>query len=255
MKNNKTEYYPVNLHILTPVHVGSGFEMDPFDYVIRDEVLHIINLTDWIDQFPDKELLLSIMDTDNFSSVRSFIAKNFDASRSLMTTIPVKTQKLIKDYNKAVNEQNSRNQVLVDSMTRNQIDGIPYLPGSSIKGAIRTAVGNQFVSVANVTSRDRSNYNKKIFGPPGKDPMKNLKTADVSLSRYGTFIYEAREYTNNPDKSLTPKGFKEASASLSDMDEPVIYKTRLSLGSLELTGQQVDIQFLIQALNSFYIPK
>jgi CRISPR type III-A-associated RAMP protein Csm5 len=39
-------------------------------------------------------------------------------------------------------------------MIRNELDMTAYLPGSSIKGSIRTALANRFVKVAGVTSKD-----------------------------------------------------------------------------------------------------
>ena len=58
------ELYNVRLHILSPVHVGSGQELDPFSYVIRDNKLLIIDLSKWIENYSDKEILYQKMDSE-----------------------------------------------------------------------------------------------------------------------------------------------------------------------------------------------
>lgn len=272
MNKSSPKQYEVSFHILTPVHIGSGDEIDPFSYVIRDGHLHIINLIDWIADYPEKEELLSLMEKDSFSAIRTFIAKNYTTGSYDKISIPVDSSKLFEDYDKAVKLQNAANQVLVNSMTRNEVDGYAYIPGSSIKGAIRTAIANRFVTQAGVTKSDYkgrhvklNSYDFKIFGSIPKDPLRYLKLSDIPLKEHGTCIVEAKEYTTNKDKSLTPKGSKESAVSLCRNLEPIKYNTRLILESdkceikIDQGGtkinKKIDVNFLIESLNSFYVPK
>ncbi|MBF0412091.1 MAG: type III-A CRISPR-associated RAMP protein Csm5 [Desulfamplus sp.] len=262
MNKSNPKQYEVSFHILTPVHVGSGDEIDPFSYIIRDGHLHIINLIDWIADYPEKEELLSLMEKDSFSAIRTFIAKNYTTGSYDKVSIPVDSSKLFEDYEKAIKLQNAANQVLVNSMTRNEIDGYAYIPGSSIKGAIRTAIANRFVKQAGVKSADgqRRNWETKIFGQIKDDPLRYLRLSDISLKEHGTCIVEAKEYTNNKDKSLTPKGSKECAVSLCRNLEPIKYNTRLTLEpenimQLKIFNTKIDVNFLIESLNSFYVPK
>ena len=43
MENKKMEVYKLFLDILTPVHIGDGSEIEPYEYVI-DEQFHKIDL-------------------------------------------------------------------------------------------------------------------------------------------------------------------------------------------------------------------
>jgi hypothetical protein len=146
-------------------------------------------------------------------------------------------------------------------MTRNDITREPYIPGSSIKGAIRTAVANRFVKSAGVTGEDimppkNPGYNKKIFGEKiEKNPMKNLKIADVSLTGAGSFIYEAKEHSSKPDK--TPKGCFEASISLCETDSPIVLPMHTAFAPLKFAqlNKTVDLQGLVDCLYDFYMPK
>ncbi|MBF0242174.1 MAG: type III-A CRISPR-associated RAMP protein Csm5 [Desulfamplus sp.] len=262
MNKSNPKQYEVSFHILTPVHIGSGDEIDPFSYVIRDGQLHIINLIDWIADYPEKDELLSLMEKDSFSAIRTFIAKNYKTAIYDKISIPVDSDKLFEDYDKAINLQNAANQVLVNSMTRNEVDGFAYIPGSSIKGAIRTAIANRFAKQAGVQSSDgqRRNWETKIFGSIQKDPLRYLKLSDIPLKEHGTCIVEAKEFTKDINKSLTPKGSKESAVSLCRNLEPIKYNTRLTLEpdnimQLKIFNTKIDVNFLIESLNSFYVPK
>ncbi|MEA3360306.1 MAG: type III-A CRISPR-associated RAMP protein Csm5 [Thermodesulfobacteriota bacterium] len=247
------ELYNVRLHILSPVHVGSGQELDPFSYVIRDNKLLIIDPYKWIENYSDKETLYQKMDSEDYIDLRNYIAKNFNDDNAVLSTIDVKSAEVVRTYKKAVYDKTSRKQALINFMTRNEITKIPYLPGSSIKGAIRTAIANSFVLSANIKSGDSYNYNKKIFGKPTDDPMKNLKVSDISLNRFGSVIFEAREHS--PKDKKTPKDSYEAAVSFCQIDTPVVYPLKMSLNPFVLDSKTVDVKFLIESLHRFYMPK
>jgi len=247
------ESYNVRLHILSPIHIGSGQELDPFSYVIRDNKLLIIDLAKWIENYSDKKTLYQKMDSEDYIDLRNYIAINFNDDNAVLSTIDVKSAEVVRTYKKAVYDKTSRNQALINFMTRNEITKIPYLPGSSIKGAIRTAIANRFVISANIKSGDSYNYNNKIFGKPTDDPMKHLKISDVSLDRFGSVIFEAREHS--PKDNKTPKDSYEAALSFCQIDTPVVYPLKMSLKPFALHRKTVDIKFLIDSLHRFYMPK
>jgi hypothetical protein len=253
------KHYQVNFHVLSPIHIGTGQEFDPFAYVIREKVMHLIDLVRWIDNYPEKDKLSQIMDSDNFANIRSFIAENFDNAENVLCSIPVDNPNLLNTYEKAIKERDPKNQVLISPMTRNPVTMQAILPGSSIKGSIRTAVANRFVKKTGVTSKDtgrgRHGFNEKIFGRINNDPMRWLKISDISLKKTGTAIVESKEYPKNPNKALTPKGHMEVALSLCHTRESYVYPLRFSMAPFDLHGAKVDPQFLIEALYDFYVPK
>jgi len=259
MAMKQLDYYRVNLHILSPIHVGTGQELDPFSFVIHDNQLYLFDLIKWIEVYPEKEQLYSMMDSDNFTLVRSFIAENLDIEKTMVCSVSVESQDLLKTYKKAIQERDPRNQVLINPMTRNEVSMAAYIPGSSIKGAIRTAIANRFVKAAGVTVEDSRSghgfYNEKIFGRIHEDPMRWLKVSDVPLTHNGTVIVEAREFSINPDKAITPKGHVEVTQNLCLSKKEIIYPLQFSMAPFEMHGKQVNLEFLIDSLYRFYIPK
>jgi len=255
--------YNVKLYILSPIHVGTGQELDPFSYVIRNNTLYLIDLIQWMESYPKKDELHKMMDSDNFAVMRSYIADNFNLENAVRCKIPVDSSDLLKTYQHAIQKKDSRNQVLVSPMMRNDITMEAYIPGSSIKGAIRTALANQFVKEAGVKKenavKDRrigeADYNEKIFGNIRNDPMRWLKISDISIGKDNTVIIEPEEYSPKPDKTLTPKGYAEVTSSLCYNGKPIVYPLHVSMAEFVLHGKKVDLQFLINALYQFYVPK
>jgi CRISPR-associated protein Csm5 len=251
-------HYKVNLHVLSPIHVGTGQELDPFSFVIRGDGLFLIDIVRWMEGYTEKETLERMMESDNFANVRSFIAERFNLENAVRCSIPVDSPKLLATYQKAIRERDPRNQVLINPVMRNELTQEAFIPGSSIKGSIRTAIANRFVEAAGVTSNDsrgRDDYNSKIFGRIDKDPMRYLKISDVTLGKAGTVVVEAKELPLNPDKPLTPKGHMEVACSLSHTGRQYVYPLQLSMAPFDLHGVRVDTTFLIDSLCLFYITK
>jgi hypothetical protein len=254
--SNQLTNYQVRLHLLSPVHIGTQEELDPFSYVIRNNTFYLIDLTKWIEQYHDPKAIHKMMDSNSFAQVRTFIARNFDEAEAVTCAVAVDSRKLLDDYAKAVEKSNPENQVIVSPMTRNSVNQEAYVPGSSIKGAIRTAIASRFVDAAGVTKNDVRDYNQKIFGSNvTEDPMKNLKIRDVPLGKPATVIVEAKEFSKDPDKTLTPKGHFEATYSYCHTGEPVVCQSGFSIAPFELYGKKVDVRFILNSLNNFYAVK
>lgn len=258
MKPQRLEIHPVKLHLLSPVHIGTGEELDPFSYVIKDNYLHFVDTGRWAAETPEAAFLEKTVTSDGFAAVRSLIARKVDVSRYSLGRIVVRSKNLLDTYRHSIERQDARNQVLVSPLPRGAADKRAYIPGSSLKGAVRTALANAFVPAAGVSPEDtrrRPDYNEKIFGTIRQDPLRHLKFRDVTLPSDGTVIFEAREFSRNPDKRPTPKGYYEAASGAMDAGKPVIYETTISLTPFPLHGKTVDRAFLIEALNAFYRPK
>jgi hypothetical protein len=213
----------------------------------------------WAAETPEAALLEKTVSSAGFAAVRSLIARNVDISRYSIGRIEVRPKSLLDTYRYSIERQDSRNQVLVSPLPRGAADTRAYIPGSSLKGAVRTALANAFAPAAGITSEDggrrRPDYNEKIFGTIRQDPLRHLKFRDVPLPLDGTVIVEALKFSLKPDKRPTPKGYYEAASGGIDTGKPVIYETTVSLFPFPLHGKMVDRAFLFEALNGFYRPK
>ena len=111
MQNQPLSQYRVNLHILSPIHVGTGQELDPFSFVISNKGLFLIDLIKWMDSYPEKDKLESMMDSDNFANIRSFIAEQFDLQSAVLCSIPIDNPKLLEAYKRAINKRDRKRSI------------------------------------------------------------------------------------------------------------------------------------------------
>lgn len=244
------------LHLLSPIHVGTGQELDPFSYTIHDGHVLLVDILRWAESHAEQVDLMAKMDTEDHAALRAYIAGNLDSqSDAVMDRIPVFSPNVQKNYSNALSGRSVQQQALINFMVRSEISRRAFIPGSSIKGAIRTALASSAAPSAGVSPGDgfQRKYEGKIFGPPTEDVLKHLKVADMMLKASATAVFEAIEHAFKAN--LTPKGAYEAVCGLWPVGKPVVYPLALSLKPFMLQNQRIDAQGLVDILNAFYVPK
>lgn len=133
------------LTTLTPVHISDGSEGDiiPSEYVISETgQLHKINLSMLIEKLPVDLLsaLTDLMDKENFVGIRSFIQSTWKNSPGIFADCVEYSMNAgdIKSYYDNLQNENVESQLLVTPFIRSARK--IFVPGSSVKGAIRTAL-------------------------------------------------------------------------------------------------------------------
>lgn len=140
MRYPRQETYKVNAEILTPVHIGDGTELEPLEYVIREK-FYKVNLEEWLStlsggkaeefkrltgkEYAQKSIL---------TSLRRFVKENIDIDKYTEWSVDV-SETVKRRYEERFNAPENQLPVSPFIRTANK----PFLPGSSIKGAIRTA--------------------------------------------------------------------------------------------------------------------
>jgi CRISPR-associated protein Csm5 len=113
-----------NLHFITPVHVGSGLRLGKMDYVLKGNRVIVMNLQR-LASLPgiDPEELSDAIDMRNFEIGAYLRGKDIDPIRAASYSIPC--------------NRPPQGEILCSLK-----DGLgnPYIPGSSLKGALRTAI-------------------------------------------------------------------------------------------------------------------
>jgi len=142
------ERFRLTLRMLSPVHVGTGEVLTPESYVVRREddapVLAAIDLGALLAGLTDKDRAAfnRAADSGDITAVRRFIRDRSASDQFDLWTAGV-DHDLADRYEKGLNAASA--ELAIHPMTRTGLDGHPYIPGSSIKGAIRTAVLQQLV--------------------------------------------------------------------------------------------------------------
>jgi CRISPR-associated protein Csm5 len=138
--------YRFKAYALTPIHIGCGREIDPTEFVLReDRLLHFSTAQLISDLSPaDRERFGTFLERAELREIQNFLRHQIDEKRHVFSWIGVSKGFRSEFESKA---SNPNNQFRVEMMPRNPHTGQAFIPGSGIKGAIRTAVVNYFANL------------------------------------------------------------------------------------------------------------
>lgn len=206
--------YKFTITALSPIHIGTGDELMPFEYVIKDDMLYFIDLVAMLANLPAnlRNKYDYAVNQSNLIYIRQFIRNNVDLKRFSKLSVPV-CEKLSELYEKNLN--NSDNQLMVNSFIRRLDSNDAIIPGSSIKGAIRTAVVSDFTQTRYNEKNDESIFRDKHWenmilkcSDPKDDPFRAVSIEDITLTANSTIIDETVIY--KPEKSYQdPAGIQQ----------------------------------------------
>jgi len=269
MKYGHLERINILVRTLSPLFIGSGEKLSKKEYIF-DKNKSIIC-------FPDLLLLMSYLQQRN-------LLKQYETFLTLTTNndlyVFLKDNRIYEDkYKKFVRYSipageavNTRNFREVLTFTKD-VDGRPYIPGSSVKGAIRTAIASQLLETVNVRRMQREindavnsgsvrNYmsrennrmeqelfcrlgisdptnNRNLSRQPINDFMRGIQISDSAPLPYNQLTLLGK-YDRKPDGSVKPLPiFRECLVPNSEaklvmtLDMPILKKSGLDIGYIE----------------------
>lgn len=265
---------------LTPIHVGDGNTLAPEDYLIDGDHLIQFNravvLRDMSSQ--TRRQLEERLDRNDFQSAQEILRKSVQP-RHHRCRIQIGAESKA-DLLKAVGNPLDPvvRQRTVQGFVRNPLTGQPYLPGSALKGAIRTAVVNSFTQkhLASIrpmvaplleNSGQRRNAWKTLetealnfeFRQLQEDPFRLFKVADVELPANHTRVDKV--WPVKKDGKEDTKGIQmhfERLLSRGDGIEDSQFTVELELDEKAIddarvhVGRRLSIDMMRSACNTFY---
>lgn len=190
--------YKYRLEILSPIHIGTGDELDSFDYVIREGKYHRISFQRFFESLSQNELAeFDAIDPRRIESIREFIFNHADPAKCSLYSCSVEAG-LETEYTRAMKRTDTRQVVFPTIRTGKEMS--PLIPGSSLKGAIRTAMLDA-IRLQNRPSmtKEEANELRNMLEPElleyvdresrwprariGNDPFRLLHVPDVTLPR------------------------------------------------------------------------
>lgn len=248
--------YECTLTPLTPIHIGSGNELTPYNYVIKNDVFYRISLERVIPQLSEKEReeLVRILESNNFIKIRNFIQKVYKVEYGYYYSCPVDRDVVIKYESKiaGASKSNEENKLSVEEFIGNYMG--KYIPGSSIKGAIRSAyLGSNMTSRQYYTvERNEKSKTKPFRIDKAKDESDRREASIIGLAKRDSFY--------DPFKKLLVKD-SECLKDLVEVREVarVSKKPSMPLGSYEVTksilssGDIIEVKFEMD-INNIILP-
>ena len=145
--NTFLKTYRLALTPLSPIHIGCGEDFEPTNYVIDEGVLYGFDPSRAVLNELERGKLMTAATSGNWLDVSRFFRDNaalFKVHAAFMIPVSSGVSKQYKDKLGAVanREQGGRSVVNKLELERTQYSGItlmPFIPGTSFKGAIRTA--------------------------------------------------------------------------------------------------------------------
>ena len=168
--------YKVRLHVLSPVHIGMGDAYDPTQFVIdKDGLMYVFDTNDFLKSLSPEKSVEFCKLADNANNpvpVFRFFKENFDKNKVKYREVKA-SKDLAERYEQICNSSSFGkdviNQFELKRTIYNPIKNVPYIPGSSLKGCLKTI----WMSETNRQSNDSNKRNPE--NPPQKYEIGDLE--------------------------------------------------------------------------------
>ncbi len=253
--------------ILSPLHIGTGNQIEPFDYVIKNGRLYRISLEDFLCQLSEerRKIFEDIVDSGSLNRIRKYIIEEINLQKYSAYSVEV-IEKIERLYLSKIDD--IQNQLLIDPFIRTGTENRPYIPGSSIKGSIRTALISEIAQNSNLPRpkgyREESEFESRILGCTGReknDPFRGIKITDGMLAPDSTIISQVTNVTRDRNRNLQPNNIQlicevtrsKVSGKSIEFESKLTIDTNLS--SADYLSKSFTIGQIGEACNSFYKDK
>lgn len=138
MNMKKIDHRPITLTTLSPIHIGCDEDYLPTNFVIKDHLLHHLDMAVLADVLDDKERR-ELGASQGIDGIQRFFKSKRERFAQLASHIAGIAGEIAQAYEDQAGQSDNKNQFQIARTAYRTIDFAPYLPGSSLKGSIRTA--------------------------------------------------------------------------------------------------------------------
>jgi CRISPR-associated protein Csm5 len=281
--------YQLVVEPLSPIHVGSGTTIEPYEYDLREEDndkwLFVLDLPAiFSDMSPAaRQEYDSILRRNNYPILRKWLRMHYDRRKHVRFRVQVQPS----TYDELVkNQDNPERLGQIELAARHAATGRPYLPGSSIKGSIRTAVvadaaeksGNQSKLLSAARNQESNRFEALALGhidevqsQPDlyRDPFRQVIITDIPLDTGACYIDRViivRQADARRPGQPDPTGilmYRDMTYSMCD-GEVIRGKGEIRFLNNLVDGRrmkenrlprEISHELICAACNCFYIPK
>jgi len=188
--------YDLTLIPISFIHIGNGEQLDPTEYIVKNGKVYYLNQTQMISYLMktrEKEFS-KVLDTADMIKITDFFIENFNEKNTELWSASYKVDSSFEtEYKRTLHDP--RNQNLLYQFIRNKWQSVPFIPGSSLKGSLRTAFLSFLLNryIDNGGDKDRILQNRNIEMEllnaknrkgnydMSEDPFKYVKVPDISF--------------------------------------------------------------------------
>lgn len=266
------------LSTLGPLHLGSGEDYYPTGYVIKDGYLHAFNDSALLQALGSNgtQQLAKLAETgseDSLREIQRHIHGKAEKLQALATHSVWVTPGIAAFYDSRVRQVAQReaggrrvqNRLQIQRTFANPHNHQPIIPGSALKGAIRTAWLDHLNSGQHAESGEKNQeLQKRLLGNKGitDDPFSLLKVSDApyqhpeKLGASEVWFGISRKRRQLPDRS--PQGVQNLLECIGPWRAHAFsFDIRFMEGGLRQTSTRAPSNpaELIKVCNAYYLPK
>ena len=152
--------FKVSLETFTPVHIGCGEKYYPFEYFVDDKTkkLFVIDESSFLGRVENEGKL------DEFTKLASSYTKTNDSLLGFIKSLAGDNYRYSVDIEHSafgyITKQTAAFRAGISRFIRNRYDDNVYIPGSTIKGALRNAVVDFFMRRLEMRFKDEDSKEK-----------------------------------------------------------------------------------------------
>lgn len=259
--------YKLQLTALSPIHIGTGEDYEPTNYLIDKMKVKIsedkIVENDYMFIFDDMELYKNLskenqeefdrivldLSADSRFKLYSLIVKNKDVAKKISTHKIQVLPSIAKDYYEKIGKvvqkesrgKNVFNQFTIAKTYISPNTRKPVLLGSSLKGSISTAYQENIFNQL----KDYNEVEKLMMKPTKENIFRNVSIGDANAIKQGTFIGEAINKKRNKETRDIDDGVKVRLQAILNQSE---FQTTISIKN------ELDFNDIIKSCNDHYLP-
>lgn len=262
----------IRLHVLSPIHIGCDDVYEPTSFVIDENKKKLIEFDplDFVINLSDRQRseFSRVCSGDSLLAIMKFIKNNSAGIKGREVDI---VPELIGHYKKVLGMSCFDKKAVINQFTMNKTaynpqTKQPYIPGSSLKGSLRTAYLNALAKVKNISKwsgKSDALETKLLDRDEGKekmssDPFRMVKVSDLlPVGEVKTKIAYAvnRKKVKSDKATLADKG---GVYQIFETIQPgAVFEGTINIITPEKTAGislPITAESLQSSLNKFYIP-
>ena len=219
---------------LSPLHLGTGEDYQPTEYVMADGMMYVFDPAQAVLSKAQYDELMDVARGGQLRNIQSYFKNHAATFQDCAYKIIGVSEALLGEYASKLGDSATYNALTIERTAVNPHTHQPYIPGSTFKGSVRTALLDDLV-------RKKKPYKVLSSRKPKFDEHDKQSIADFEKERLGSFATDIMRLLKAAD-------FMPAGSVSSQIQYAVNHKKRVIIkdGQLQMpkgvTGRRETIQ-------------
>ena len=271
--------HTLHLTPLSPLHLGTGEDYEPTNYLIHGDALYTFDPARAILNPDEERELHAAAQSGDLQHIQRYFRNNPKPYIAAATHASSVSKGIVAEYQKNYGEivqregkgKNVHNRFQIERTATNPHNHQPYIPGSALKGSLRTALLEQLSADYRgnkPTAKQATHYENELLGSFATDLLRLLKPADLGATapiathiQYATNhkkrIVKGRERGNGPTgrrETIQHGQYRAFHGDITLQHLDLSHKPHLKDAAKKLpAAHSLDLAALARAANDYHL--